>query len=221
MRADRLVTILLLLGARGRVSAPALAAAMEVSERTILRDMDALATAGVPVVAVRGPGGGFEMLGRPRIGAIGLTPDETAALHLAGLPEVARILGFGTALARAAAKLDAISTDAAQRDSRALVDRFHFDLGTARNHSESVAFLRESIWRQREVRARVAGQRPAIFDPLGLVLKGEQWFAVVREVDRLTALRVEHLAELANTGRRFKRPVGFDLAAAWGARTEN
>ena len=97
MRASRLLSILMLLQLRGRQTAEALAAEFEVSVRTIYRDVDELAAAGVPVISDRGPGGGFALTGGYRTQLTGLAADEAEAMLMMGLPEAARALGIGAA----------------------------------------------------------------------------------------------------------------------------
>src|SRR4051812_48857737 len=128
MRASRLVSILMLLQTRGRVSARTLADHLEVSIRTIYRDIDELSAAGVPVVVERGATGGFELLDGWRTTLTGLTPHEAQSLFVSGLPGPAVELGLGDTMASAQLKLLAALPDAWQAETQRVSARFHVDL---------------------------------------------------------------------------------------------
>ena len=127
MRASRLLSILMLLQTRGRMSATSLAAELEVSARTILRDVDQLSAAGVPIWADRGRDGGFVLQEGWRSGLTGLTENEANALSLAGLPTVATALGLGNASATAHLKMLATLPDALREDATRVSARLHID----------------------------------------------------------------------------------------------
>src|SRR5512143_4170325 len=149
MRASRLVALLLLLQARGRLTAAELARELEVSVRTVHRDVEALAAAGVPVYAERGPHGGIRLVDGYRTRLTGMTGDEAEALFLAGIPGPAAELGLGTVVAAAQLKvLASLPPEPRTRASR-LVERFHLDAGDWFRASQPVphlAVLSDAVW---------------------------------------------------------------------------
>jgi predicted DNA-binding transcriptional regulator YafY len=221
MRASRLVQLLLLLQARGRITAAVLAEELEVSERTIHRDVDALSAAGVPIYAERGPHGGIQLVDGYRTRLTGLTGDEAEALFLSGLPGPAAELGLGTVVAAARLKvLASLPTELRARASR-LVERFHLDAAGWFQAGESVphlAALADAVWESR--RLRITYRRgdagvERVIDPLGLVLKAGIWYVVARVDDQIRTYRVSRVVATEPTTERFERPDGFDLAAYW------
>ena len=222
MRASRLVNLLLLLQTRGQLTAAELAAELEVSERTIHRDVEALAAAGVPIYAERGPHGGFRLVEGYRTRLTGLTTEEAEALFLSGLPGPAAELGLGTVVAAARLKvLAALPTELRSRASRILA-RFHLDAPSWFRRPDDVPYLAalaEAVWEDR--RLRIGYQRPdrvveRLVDPLGLVLKGGVWYLVARvEGGQIRTYRVSRVVAVEPTGESFERPEGFDLADHW------
>ncbi|MGW0734378.1 helix-turn-helix transcriptional regulator [Streptomyces sp. NPDC002851] len=224
MRADRLLSVLLLLQNRGRLTAPELAAELEVSVRTVYRDIEALGAAGVPVVADRGPLGGYRLLDGYRTRLTGLTDPEAASLFLAGAPGPARDLGLGAILSTARLKLQAALPAGLADRARRIEDRFHLDApGWFRDadpvpHLERVA---RAVWEQEVLRVhyRRWDDRTRVhreLHPLGLVLKGGMWYLVARADASIRTYRVSRfLAVDTVAGESFERPAGFDLAAYW------
>ncbi|MFG6464261.1 helix-turn-helix transcriptional regulator [Roseateles sp. DXS20W] len=224
MRASRLLSILILLQLRPQVTAPALAREFEVSVRTILRDIDELSAAGVPVYAERGRGGGFRL----REGAFatrlnGLLGDEAQALPLLGLPGAASELGLGSASQRLRVKLQsALPGDTAALAGR-LQARLHVDPLDWYQGGEPAAHL--PALAQAVLECRVVelvylswkGERRWRAQPLGLVLKGGAWYAVVRSGARTMTLKVANVQSLAVGGETFERPDDFELATWWQA----
>jgi predicted DNA-binding transcriptional regulator YafY len=221
MRASRLVQLLLLLQARGRLTAASLASELEVSERTIHRDVEALSAAGVPIYAERGPHGGIQLVDGYRTRLTGLTGDEAEALFLSGLPGPAAELGLGTVVAAARLKvLAALPTELRARASR-LVERFHLDAAGWFHASESVphlGVLADAVWEARRVTVgyrRAGGEVDRILDPLGLVLKAGVWYLVAASDGQVRTYRISRFSRVSPTDRTFERPSDFDLASHW------
>ncbi|MGE5291307.1 MAG: helix-turn-helix transcriptional regulator [Micromonosporaceae bacterium] len=233
MRASRLVRVLLLLQARGRMTAADLAAELEVSVRTVYRDIESLGAAGVPVYADRGPAGGYRLLDGYRTRLTGLTASEAASLFLAGIPGPAAELGLGTMLAAAELKLLAALPPEFRSRAAGVRERFHLDApGWFRENDEVpwLADIAEAVWEQHRVRVRYERWGPQevtrTLDPLGLVLKAGTWYLVASasgqpdaEADggRARSYRVTRIRSLDVLADRFRRPADFDLAAWWQA----
>ncbi|WP_329582296.1 WYL domain-containing protein [Kitasatospora sp. NBC_01250] len=184
MRADRLLALLLLLQNRGRLTAATLAAELEVSVRTVYRDVEALGAAGVPVVTERGPAGGYRLLEGYRTRLTGLTDAEAGSLFLAGAPGPARDLGLGAALTAAQLKLQAALPEQAAARARRIQDRFHLDAPAWFREAEQVPWLGDlarAVWEQQVVRChyrRWGGEVRRELRALGLVLKSGIWYLV-------------------------------------------
>jgi predicted DNA-binding transcriptional regulator YafY len=226
VRADRLLSLVLLLQGRGRATARAIAAELEVSVRTVYRDLEALAAAGVPVLTESGPGGGCRLMEGYRFPLRGLRPDEAEALLILGVPGVLRELGLDRAL-DAAQRQIRITADAADEGGAALV---HLDMPRWFGGQEEVPCLRDLAQalrtRQRlAVRYRprddVAGARPRVVGPLGLVNKAGLWYLVasaagsLRDRPGVRVFRVARIVSARVLAEPFERPPGFDLAAFW------
>ena len=221
MRASRLVQLLLLLQARGRITAAVLADELEVSERTIHRDVDALSAAGVPIYAERGPHGGIQLVDGYRTRLTGLTGDEAEALFLSGLPGPAAELGLGTVVAAARLKvLASLPTELRARASR-LVERFHLDAAGWFQAGETVphlATMAEAVWEARRLSIRYRRGDAVVerlIDPIGLVLKAGIWYVVAVTDGDVRTYRARRVVEATPTGEIFERPTAFDLATHW------
>ena len=219
MRATRLVSLLLLLQMRGQLTATELADHFEVSVRTIHRDAESLAAAGVPIEAVRGPAGGYRLAGGYRTKLTGLTAAEAEALFVAPAP--AAELGLGGLLANARLKvLAALPSELQERASRA--ERyFHLDTRRWFRGEDTVPHLptiASATWRGKRLSARYReGSRVVrrTLDPLGLVLKGGAWYLVARRSAGMRVYRVSRFASVRIRDEGFERPEEFDLAAYW------
>ena len=221
MRASRLVQLRLFLQARGRTTASVLARELEVSERTIHRDVDALSAAGVPIYAERGPHGGIQLIDGYRTRLTGLTGPEAEALFLSGLPGPAAELGLGTVMAAARLKvLAALPSELRARASR-LVERFHLDAAGWFRASEDVpqlAALAEAVWGSRRVAISYRRGDRAVertIEPLGLVLKAGIWYLVAGADGQIRTYRVSRVERASTTDEPMTRPPDFDLAAYW------
>jgi predicted DNA-binding transcriptional regulator YafY len=221
MRATRLVSLLLLLQTRGQLTAAELAGTLEISVRTVHRDMESLASAGVPVEAVRGPTGGYRLAGGYRTRLTGLTADEAEALFATGMSGPAAELGLGGELAAARLKLlAALPSELQERATRAS-RLFHLDTRGWFRAEDSVPHLpalSSAVWSGCRVRLRYR-EGPRVvqrtIDPLGLVLKGGAWYLIARRSAGMRVYRVSRVAAVRALPDAFERPAGFELETFW------
>jgi predicted DNA-binding transcriptional regulator YafY len=223
MRAGRLVSLLLLLQTRGRMTAQALADELEVSVRTVYRDVESLGSSGVPIYADRGPAGGYQLLDGYRTRLTGLTGDEAGTLFLAGVPGPAAELGLGSVLAAAELKLRAsLPGELADRADR-VRERFHLDAPgwfRADEPTPHLAVVADAVWSSRQLSVRYRRWKAPrevsrTLSPLGVVLKAGRWYLVARARDRVTAYRVANILDAVVLDDEAERPAGFDLATFW------
>ncbi|MFA1550371.1 helix-turn-helix transcriptional regulator [Actinomadura chokoriensis] len=221
MRAARLISMVLLLQARETMTAGELARELEVSERTVYRDMEALSAAGVPVYADQGRGGGYRLVGGYRTRLTGLTREEAEALFLSGLPGPAGDMGRAGALAAAELKLLA-ALPAALRDAPARASqRFLLDAPGWFGRSGPPPLLRDlarAVWQDETVELRYRRGDTEVArtaEPYALVLKNGTWYLVARVGGGFRTYRVDRVGEVGATGAVFDRDEGFDLAAHW------
>ena len=203
------------------MTAGALSVELEVSERTVHRDVEALSAAGVPIYAERGPHGGIQLVDGYRTRLTGLTGDEAEALFLSGLPGPAAELGLGTVVAAARLKvLAALPNELRARASR-LVERFHLDAAGWFHATDPVphlGVLADAVWESKRVTVgyrRAGGEVNRIIDPLGLVLKAGVWYLVAATEDQVRTYRVSRFSRVSSHGATFARPADFDLAEHW------
>jgi predicted DNA-binding transcriptional regulator YafY len=221
------VSLLLLLQARGQLTAGELAQELEVSERTVHRDVEALSASGVPIYAERGAHGGIRLVDGYRTRLTGMTGDEAEALFLAGLPGPAAELGLGTVVAAAQLKvLASLPPELRARASR-LVERFHLDAGEWFHANEAVpslAPLSDAVWNSTRIAIdydRGNGPARREIEPLGLVLKAGIWYVVAgTDGGQVRTYRISRVVGVEPADERFERPPGFDLAGYWADAAE-
>jgi predicted DNA-binding transcriptional regulator YafY len=223
MRADRLLSLLMLLQTRGRMTAEALASEMEVSVRTIYRDLTALSTSGVPVYTERGPGGGVELVEEYHTTLTGLTPEEVSALFMMGIPAPLRQLGVGNELKQALLKLSASLPDSRRQDEARTRQRIHLDSSwwfQAGGDLPCLAVIQQALWQDHRLRLKI---RHEFFntefdqevEPYGLVAKANVWHLVYGRGGSPHVLRIAKVIQAEMLESTFFRPVQFDLAGFW------
>ncbi|HJP79155.1 MAG TPA: YafY family protein [Pseudonocardiaceae bacterium] len=224
MRASRLVSALLLLQNRGRMTATELADHLEVSVRTVYRDVESLSAAGIPVYADRGPDGGYRLLDGYRTRLTGLTSEEADTLFLAGVPDAAAELGLGAELAAAQLKLEASLAPELRERAARIRQRFHLDAPSWFRELDAVPHLAgvaAAVWSQQRVRVRYlgAGSKPkesnSVLEPLGVVCKAGVWYLVAACGGKPRTYRVGRIVELDLLPESFTRPAEFDLVEFW------
>jgi predicted DNA-binding transcriptional regulator YafY len=223
MLASRLLSILMLLQTRGRMSATQLAAELEVTVRTIHRDIDQLSAAGVPVYADRGRNGGFQLQDGYRTMLTGLNQSEAETLFLAGLPGPAAQMGLADVLSTARLKLLAALPANIQPSAERIAARFHLDAG-AWFHSvdqlPSLPVIAHAVWGERMLKMRYqpSGEPDARLRkvaPLGLVLKSGIWYLVAQSSRSVCTYRAANIYDAEVCDETFARPKQFDLVAHW------
>ena len=221
MRASRLLSIMMLLQARGRLSAETLAEELEVSVRTIYRDIDQLSAAGVPVYADIGRNGGFALLDGWRTRLTGLTAPEARALFLSGLPGPASELGLGDEVAAAELKLLAALPADWQSEAQRMSSRFHLDPRgwfSAGPRPEFLKAVADAVWSEKRITIKYDSWTQVserLVEPMGLVLKGGVWYLVARRESGMRTYRMSQIQALTPTDERFERPADFDLPKHW------
>ena len=221
MRASRLLSIQMLLETHGRMSAPALARALEVSVRTLHRDIDELTTAGVPVYAERGRSGGFRLMPGWKTTLTGFTAGEAEAVFLAGLAGPAADLGLGGQVASAQRKLLAALPAPWRGGASRISARLHLDPVEWYREADPVPFLSlvaTAVWESRQLSLtyeswKDTGRR--VVHPLGLVLKAGIWYLVAEREGKVRTWRVASIQEAVLLDKPARRPARFDLADYW------
>ena len=222
MRADRLISILLLLQVHHRLTARDLADRLEVSERTIHRDMEALSTAGIPVYAERGVGGGWSLVEGYETNLTGLSDAEIQTLFLSKPARLLTDLGLQSASESAMNKLLASLPAMQRRDAEYVQQRVHIDVNGWSNTQETVAYLpllQEAIWQERKIKIvyelSTGPIVTPVLEPLGLVAKGNTWYLVAVFKGNNAVYRVSRIFNACLLDEPCERPKHFDLAAFW------
>ncbi|MFE1176388.1 helix-turn-helix transcriptional regulator [Streptomyces sp. NPDC058773] len=235
MRAARLIKMVLLLQTRPSMTAAELARELEVSERTVARDVLSLSEAGVPVYAHRGRAGGYRLIGGYRTRLTGLGRSEAEALFLSGVPSALREMGLADAASAARLKVSAALLPELRNAAAGAAQRFHLDAPAWYQEPETPALLPEiadAVWDDRRIAARYLRKDTEVrreLEPYGLVLKAGVWYLAARtegdyrvyRVDRFTAVEPTAGGRGAGTGDgggRFDREESFDLPAFWAER---
>ncbi|MDT8842124.1 YafY family protein [Paraburkholderia fungorum] len=226
MRASRLLSILMTLQARGRVTAQSLADECAVSLRTIYRDIDALSAAGVPVHSERGAEGGYRLLDGYRTRLNGMSSQEAEALFLAGLPGPVQALGLGAVMAGAQTKLLAALPAELRSTAERMRSRFHLDAPgwfADADQPANLPLIANAVWEQHPLQIRYQSWKAEKFrriEPLGIVLKSGAWYVVGRVGTDKRIYRISRILELSMLDETFERPATFDLATYWQDSTQ-
>ncbi|HEY1429957.1 MAG TPA: WYL domain-containing protein [Candidatus Tumulicola sp.] len=227
MSASRQISLLLILQIRGGASAPELADELQVSVRTIYRDVERLHDAGVPVYAEPGNGGGIRIVDGYRTRLTGLDGSESEALALAGWTTIAEALGLGSAAAGAQRKLLASLPRPTAESARRTHERLHVDLSRWYSPLEIPQYLQEvarAVWDRRRLKIEYESwdnRSIREVEPFGLVLKNSVWYVVARRREELRTYRVSGIRSLVALNATFEAPPAFDLREYWEASTQN
>jgi len=221
MRADRLLSILLLLQNREKMTSRELAQTLEVSERTVFRDMEALSASGIPILAERGREGGWMLTEGYRTSLTGMKPQEIGSLLLSADASIMKDLGIQDDYSSALLKLEAASSHRLSNSANYLSERIHIDGASWHPSDETYPFLsvlQRALWEDRKVKITYlrSNERTVRFiEPLGLVAKRGVWYVVAKSKEELRTFRVSRLVNVEETHEWFKRPDDFDLKQYW------
>lgn len=224
MRADRLISILMLLQTHERMTADELSKELDVSPRTIYRDITALNVAGVPVYTDRGPGGGIALLESYRTTLTGLNEDEARALFMLNIPEALVELGVDQKLKSALLKLAAALPPSQQGIGVSTQQRIYLDSTPWTPSEEPLHHLnaiQQAIWGENVVRLKFQGSFDSQLEleifPMGLVAKGNIWYLVGKDGDHMRVIKVRDILEAHILEQRVGREENFDLVRFWQA----
>jgi predicted DNA-binding transcriptional regulator YafY len=234
MRADRLLVVLSLLQSNGRLTSRELASRLEVSERTVHRDMEALAIAGIPVYAERGSTGGWLLAEGYRNQLTGLTTEEIRSLLLLHSSSVVNDLGLQGQSRDAFRKLLSALPLAVRRDAEYVQERIHVDGAGWHTNAGAVSVadntsklrkVQQAVWTQCRLKIvyrsyESDNETSRIVNPLGLVAKRSVWYMVAQAEEEIRTFRISRLKNAELTEQAFLRPESFDLAAYWSVSTE-
>lgn len=224
MRADRLVNIMILLQSRGKMTAKELSAELEVTVRTIIRDMDALGNAGIPIVSERGREGGWRLVDNFRSRLSGLNKADMSALFVFPAEELLEDLGLNQQGIDTRQKLLATVPIAYRHEAQAMWERIHIDSGTwgpakEKDKTGTLVMVQQAIWEDRKLTIRYQQADGKVsertIEPLGLVAKGNKWYLVAVRDGELRNYRVSRIQQVEIEDATFKRPDGFNLPSYW------
>jgi predicted DNA-binding transcriptional regulator YafY len=228
MRADRLLSILLLLQNKGKMTTKELAYELEVTERTIHRDMEALSIAGIPVIAERGKAGGWKLIDQYKTNLTGLKESEIMSLFISPSFQLLSDLGLSKDWYDARQKMVAAMPNSFQKDSLEVWNRIHVDTSSWKQPTEKInsfKILQQSIWDERKLQIKyeradgeVIGR---IINPLGLVAKGSTWYLIASSEEKIRNYRASRLLSVTLLDENFSRPVDFHLEKYWSDSTQN
>jgi len=222
MRADRLISIVMLLQTRERITADELSRELEVSPRTIYRDITALIVAGVPIYTDRGPGGGIALLESYRTSLNGISEDEAKALFMVSIPEALVELGFGQKLKSALLKLAVALPPKQQMVQMHTQQRIYLDSTPWTQKDEQtphIGIIHQAVWQDNLVRLVYQGsfdtQIEVEIEPLGLVAKMNTWYLFGRDRGYLRVIKIADILQVQTLAQSFTRDEDFDLATFW------
>ena len=225
MRADRLIAELMLLQARGRMTARELSREVEVTERTIYRDIDALCFAGVPVCTERGPGGGIWLEESYRTTLTGLNRGEVRALFMLSIPTALAEMGLDDEARSAMLKLSAALPGALREEEQRTRQRFYIDPSgwqTVRGSGSQLAATQKAVWEDQIIQMRylsILGEYveplEAVVEPYGLVSRLGEWHLICRKGGLNQVVRLDRILTVELLPDRFSRSPDFNLAAFW------
>jgi predicted DNA-binding transcriptional regulator YafY len=226
VRAERLVAIVLLLQTHRQLSAGDLAERLEVSERTIRRDLDSLCYAGLPLYSQRGRGGGWALLDGHKINLSGMTASEAQALLLVAGPQALAELGVEEGVRSALRKLLAALPEPTRERALQAQAAVHVDpanWGREPEPAPLLSALRDAVVNGFEIELTytkpASGPSKRVIHPYGLVAKNGVWYLVAGGESGVRTFRVSRVSDVEVTGRKVDKPVGFDLEATWEAVT--
>ncbi|MCM3260738.1 YafY family transcriptional regulator [Paenibacillus lautus] len=221
MRADRLLSIMLMLQNGGKKNTRYLAEQLEVSERTIIRDMESLSSAGIPVYAERGSQGGWVLEESYRTNLTGMTPDELISLLVSSHSPLIGDLGIRKQFDAAYQKLLASSPRSIRQDAEIIREKIHIDGAGWHSYREShpyLTVLQEALWLDRIMDIQYMKGEERVerrIHPLGLVAKRSTWYVVAESQGELRTYRVSRIVDAVMSEDTFQRPAGFNLAEYW------
>ncbi len=220
MRAERLLRLLLRLQTRGQSTVNELAQYLDVSPRTVQRDLDALSLAGVPVYSVRGRRGGWALLPDYRTRLTGLAPAEVMSVFVGATAHVLADLGMDASSDLAMSKLIAALPESARRDAEFARQRLLIDHAGWDDRREAPRWLdlcRQAIWEERRITITYRDPaEPFDVEPLGLVAKSRTWYLIARRPDgAFRTYRLSRVTSAEATDKPFSRPTDFDLSSYW------